>query len=250
MKAALATFLVLGDSDANLAAMVNMTDEAADAGADLVLFPEAAVTGLINDDDPEHDLPLGVPVPGPATDSLAAVARRRSIYLGTGILERDGGRLYDSAVLLDPTGDLVLKYRRIQPQWHGRNADPEVYRQGDQLSSASTPFGTVAFLICGDLWDDSIVARLRAIAPDYVLFPFSRNFSDGTFDQDRWDREEESDYAARAALLGATTLMVNGLEDASITEYPSFGGALVTSAEEEALCRWPLGTPGILYAEV
>ena len=212
MKAALATFLVLGDKDTNLAAMVNMTNEAADAGADIVLFPEAAVTGLINeDDDPGHDLPLGEVVPGPVTDKLGDVARRRSIYVGTGILERDGNSLYDSAVLLDPKGDLVLTYRRIQPQWHGRNADPNVYRQGEELACVQTPFGTVAFLVCGDMWDDSIIARLREIAPDYVLFPFSRNFGDGSFDQERSDREEESDYAAQAALLDATTLMVNGL---------------------------------------
>jgi len=250
MKAALATFRVLRNTDANLATMVRMTDDAADADADLVLFPEAAVTGLINNDDPEHDLPLGVAVPGPITDELGAVARRRSIYLGTGILERDGNCLYDSAVLLDPKGDLVLTYRRIQPQWHGHNADPDVYRQGEELASVSTRFGTVAFLICGDIWDDAIVARLREIAPDYVLFPFSRNFGDGSFDQERWDREEESDHAARAALLGATTLMVNGLEDPGLTEYPSFGGALVASAQGKLVCRWPLGVPGILYAEV
>ncbi|NQT18259.1 MAG: carbon-nitrogen hydrolase family protein [Planctomycetes bacterium] len=250
MKAALATFLVLADRAANLAAMMKMTNEAADDGADLILFPEAAATGLVNDDHPEHDLPLGEAIPGSITNRLAAVARRRSIYLGTGILEREGNCLYDSAVLLDPNGDLVLKYRRIQPQWHGRDANPEVYRQGDELGSASTTFGNVAFLICGDLWDDSIVARLREIAPDYVLFPFSRNFGDGSFDQERWDREEESDYAAKAALLGATTFMVNGLEDRSLTEYPSFGGALAVSAEGKPLCRWPLGAPGILYAEV
>jgi len=91
---------------------------------------------------------------------------------------------------------------------------------------------------------------LHKLAPDYVLFPFSCDFSDGSFDQERWDREEEPAYAARAASLGCTILMVNGLEDPGVFEYPSYGGATVVSAAGEILARWPLGRTGILYVEV
>jgi len=142
MKAALVVNEVTPSPQANLAAIEELAEEAADGHADLVLFPEAAVTGLINNDDPEHDLPLGEPIPGPVTDRLAALACARSIYVATGILEREGSCLYDSAVLLGPNGDVVLKYRRIQPQWHGRDADSNVYRQGDELDSAQTLVGT------------------------------------------------------------------------------------------------------------
>ncbi len=56
----------------------------------------------------------------------------------------------------------------------------------------ATELGTVAFLICGDLCDDGIVTRTRELAPDCVLAPASRNFADGSSDQQRWDREEEA----------------------------------------------------------
>jgi len=167
-----------------------------------------------------------------------------------GLLERDGECLYDSAVLLGPNGDIRLKYRRIQPQWHGRNADPNVYRPGDRMLAVSTPWGSLAFAICGDLFDDSIVAQVRAVSPDYLLWPIARSFSDGSFDQGRWDREEEPEYVARAALTGCTTLLVNLLEDPSLAHYPSVGGAIVVSATGDIVARWPLGQPGILYATV
>jgi len=48
MKAALVTNRVLPDIDANLAAILNVVNEAADGGAELIVFPEAALTGLIN----------------------------------------------------------------------------------------------------------------------------------------------------------------------------------------------------------
>jgi N-carbamoylputrescine amidase len=139
MRAALVVHRPLPDPRVNLAAILSATHEAASAGAHLVLFPEAALTGLVNDDNPIHDLPLGETIPGMATDALAQAAEAGHIWLAIGLLEREGRKLYDSTVLIAPTGKMVLKYRRIQPQWHGRNADSTVYCQGTELTCAQTP---------------------------------------------------------------------------------------------------------------
>ncbi len=248
MKVALAVDVAGQDVQANLAAMEALIDEAAGAGAQLVVFGEAAPTGLVNDDDPAHDLPLGQAIPGPATERLAAAAQRRSVHVASGILERVGDCLYDSAILLGSDGEIRLKYRRINPQWHGRKADPCVYRQGDSVGFADTPWGRMAFLICGDLFEAAIVSRLCACRPDYLLF--ARNFNDGGFDQQRWDREEAQAYAARGARAGCTTLMVNVIEDPNVFEYASFGGAMAVSGEGDILAARPLGTPGLLLVDV
>ena len=70
MKAALLVPRVTADRAANLHRAEQMTVDAATSGAELVLLPEAVLTGLINNDDPAHDLPLGQSVPGPATERL------------------------------------------------------------------------------------------------------------------------------------------------------------------------------------
>jgi hypothetical protein len=46
-----------------------------------VVFPEAGLTGLINNDDPAHDLPLGREISGAVTDRLAPLARERQLWL-------------------------------------------------------------------------------------------------------------------------------------------------------------------------
>lgn len=250
MKAALVVHETEAGLEANLAAMERAIGEAAGADADLVVFPEAAPTGLENNDDPEHDLPLGQPIPGDVTQRLAAAVRRHGVPVAFGLLERDGGCLYDSAVVLDPQGCLALHYRRNQPQWHGRDADPAVYCQGDRIDALDTPFGRWAVLLCGDLFDDGIVERTRALRPDLLLLPFARNFGDGSFDDARWLRDEQPEYAARAAVVGCTALMVNSLDDPETTECPAFGGALAVAPTGEVLARKPLGQPGILFADV
>jgi predicted amidohydrolase len=103
-----------------------------------VVLSETALTGFVGTDDPAHDRALAQPLPGPATERLAAVARTRSLWLALGLYERAGRRLYDAAVLLGPDGALRLRYRRVTPRWHWPAADPAVYRQGTGVPTAAT----------------------------------------------------------------------------------------------------------------
>ena len=244
MKAALLVPRVTADPAVNLARIERMAADGVASGARLILLPEAVLTGLNNDDDPTHDLPLGQSIPGPATDRLGAFTRRHDAWLGFGLLEREGDTLYDSAVLLGPDGAVVLTYRRNQPQWHGKDADPTVYRQGSDIGVAQTPFGRVGFLLCGDLFDDGIVSRFRALRPDWLLFPFARS------DQVRWDTEELPQYAQRVKLARTPALMVNYIGDSSLPDDNSFGGAFFISAEGEVRARLPLGVEDSLIVEL
>ncbi len=250
MRVALIVPRLTADTAKNLATIEQMAGHAASSGAHLLVFPEAVLTGLINNDDPAHDIQLGQAIPGPATDRLGAFCSRHGCWVAFGMLERQETRLYDSAVLLKPDGSIGLTYRRNQPHWHGKKADPNVYRQGTDLAMTRTPFGTVAFLLCGDLFDDAIVARFRDLAAGWMLFPFARCFSDGAADQERWDARELPEYARRVAMAQTTALMVNYLTDCSLPEDRSFGGAFVISAVGEVLARHPLGQEGMLFAEM
>ncbi|MHB1354457.1 MAG: carbon-nitrogen hydrolase family protein [Anaerolineae bacterium] len=250
MKAALIVPRVRADAVKNTDTLLRLADQAAGEGADMLLFPEASLTGLVNNDDPTHDLPLGQPIPGPSTGIFSRFCRERRVWLGLGLLEREDGVLYDSAILLDAQGNISLRYRRIQPQWHGRHADPTIYCQGCEMAKTVIPFGSVSFLICGDLFDDAIVARFRQLQPDLLLFPFARSLPGGVLDQSRWDNEELPLYRERVRLAGIPALMVNYLADPSLVDDNSFGGAFVISAQGELLASLPLGEQGMLLVDL
>lgn len=249
MKIALAVHRVTPEPARNLKTIISMTTEAADGGADLIVFAEMALTGFILTDDPVHDLPLGQPVPGPTTETLSLLAREQRIWIALGLVEYERGRLYDTAVLLTSDGTIGLKYRRISPSWHGHLADPRIYRQGSSIPLAQTPFGRCAFLICGDLFDDTIISQVRDLRPDFVLFPFARSFDSDVADVQHWEREEQYCYAERVRMIGAPTLMANYLAD-----QPGlgdcFGGAMVVAATGAILARLLLGRPGLLMIEL
>lgn len=249
MKVALIVHEIVRDVDANLRSIQEGVQTAAEAGAELVVFCEAALTGLVNNDDPVHDLPLGRSIPGFVTDALGTRGCGRGLYVALGLLERDGDRLYDSAVLLGPAGDVVLHYRRIHPGWHGKRADPAVHRQGMDLPRAETELGTFAFPICGDLFDDVVAERARALRVDWILFPFWRSFENGSCHQERWVHDEQPAYAERVARIGTTTLMVNALAAPDMMGG-SFGGTWVVRPDDSVQASLPLGRTGMLLVDL
>lgn len=200
-------------------------------------------------DDTNFQNQLGQTIPGDVTNILAAIAHEECIWLAVGLLEREDRRLYDSAVMFTPDGEIGLKYRRIHPLWHGRNADPSVYCQGTETPSIETPLGVFAFLICGDLFDDELARRVKLLEPDWLLFPFARCFSDGSYDQERWDREEKPEYAKQVELIGVTTLMTNYLADRDMMNG-AFGGAMVVAENGDVMNSLPLGKTGILMVDL
>ena len=245
MRVALAVNQITGDIEGNKKDILEMVGLSVDNRTELILFPEAAVTGLINNDDPKHDLRLGLPIPGEFTNSLCQLADRCNIHIGIGLLERENGKLFDSAVLISPEKGVILKYRRITKGWHGKKADTSVYGHGDEIGLIRTEIGSFSFLICGDLFCDELGQDVRRLRPDYLLLPFARSFEEGVINQDRWHKEEKFVYAKRVESAGVTTLMVN-----SLGIDGSFGGAMIVDPSGEIRFELDVGKDDILFADL
>jgi 5-aminopentanamidase len=112
----------IGDNAGNVARMVQYLEQPAVASAQVVVFPECAVTGYCFDSLAEA-LEVAEPIPGPSTERLLEAAQRTGKHLIFGILERvDGGdgeaRVHNSCVLLGPAG-IVGVYRKIHLPYLG-----------------------------------------------------------------------------------------------------------------------------------
>jgi len=101
----------IGEVAANRRAILARFREATAAGAGLVVFPECAVSGY-GFESKEEAWEFAEPVPGPSTRTLAAACAEARAFAVVGLLERDGDRLFNVAVLIGPEG-LVATYRKI-----------------------------------------------------------------------------------------------------------------------------------------
>lgn len=108
-------------------------------GAELVVFPELAVTGLA---DPAKS---AQPIPGPATGSLCKLAKALDLYLVCGVAEQAGEALYNSACLVAPDGQLSV-YRKT----HLAADEQDWATAGEAWTVVDTPLGRVGLLIGHD----------------------------------------------------------------------------------------------------
>jgi nitrilase len=146
----------LTSREATLALVVNAISEAAEKGAELIVFPETFVpwypyfsfvlppvqSGTEHIRLYEH----AVVVPSPQTEMVAAAARKAGAVVVLGINERDHGSLYNAQLVFDADGELKLKRRKITPTFHERM----IWGQGDGsgLTVVDTAVGRIGALAC------------------------------------------------------------------------------------------------------
>lgn len=109
--------IAFADKEANLAKIEAWMDRAAGEGAALAVFPECAVSGYCFDRLAAAQK-VAEPIPGPATDRLARVCARRKMFVIAGMLEADGPRVFNAAVLVGP-GGVIGSYRKIHLPYLG-----------------------------------------------------------------------------------------------------------------------------------
>jgi predicted amidohydrolase len=173
------------------------------------------------------------------------MCRKHDVQMVVGMLERSEGRLYDSALFINECGDILLKYRRINPQWHSPQA-PDQYAEGADLTTAPSRLGTIALVICGDMFDAAVVEKIEAADPDYLLVPMSRSYS--RYTPQWWNNEEKGFYTRQVGHIGIPALLVNSFETGA--RWPAFGGAMIVASDGQILEETPTGEPSMLVTEL
>ncbi|MCX7902811.1 MAG: carbon-nitrogen hydrolase family protein, partial [Burkholderiaceae bacterium] len=180
------------------------------------------------------------PIPGETTAIIAKLAQENQCYVCFGMLEKAKDGVYSSAVLVDKSGRVIHVHRKIIEQ--------PPFATGKEVKAVDTEFGTVSVLLCGDLFDDDVKARISRDT-DILILPLARSFDGKSPDLERWLNEERQAYVDEVKKVGITGLIVNALEDSSLPQA-SFGGAMVVSPNGEVLAETEHGTDKALIFEL
>src|SRR5262245_8108373 len=165
----------LFDTPRSLERPADLTADAARRKAELVVFPEAFVGGYPKGHDFGVSVGLRTPegrdefrrlfenaveVPGPATEVIGAAARDHAVHLVVGVVERDGGTLYCSALIFGPDGSLLGKHRKLMPTAMER----VIWGSGDgsTLPVVPTRLGRVGAVICWENYMPLLRAAMYA----------------------------------------------------------------------------------------
>jgi nitrilase len=252
------------DVEATLAKVERLTAECAGGGADLVVFPEAFVScyprGLTFGTAVGSRTAQGrawfrrywdssVDVPGPVVDRLGTTASEHGVHMVIGVVERDVGTLYCTALFFAPSGAYLGKHRKLMPT----GAERLVWGMGDgsTLPVFETPLGRLGAVICWEnympllrmsmyakgtqIWcaptadaRDSWVATMRHIACEGRCFVLSANQFVRRCDYPQ-EYPIEGDHPWDAVLCRGASMIVSPLGE--ILAGPEVDGEAIVRAE-------------------
>jgi predicted amidohydrolase len=143
---------------------LNATEASVHRKTDVILFPE----GITVVGTGKSYAEVAESIPGPTTASLAELARKRSSYVVAGIYEREGPAVYNTAVLLNRTGDVIGKYRKV---YLPREEIERGLTPGSDYPVFQTDFGTVGLMICYDVFFADPARNLALKGAEMILMP-------------------------------------------------------------------------------
>lgn len=192
----------VGDLRRNTALIIDWTGRARDAGADVVAFPELAVSGY-----PPEDLLLKDHFVGEcrrALDEIAAECEGIVALVGVPLME--GSAVYNGATVI-AGGEVVASYRKIRLPNYAVFDEKRYFTPGERVVVLETPGGRLGLNICEDVWEDcgpTELARLQGGAQIVV------NLSMSPYHLDK-GREREQMLSRRSREAGVYLCYLNGV---------------------------------------
>jgi N-carbamoylputrescine amidase len=220
-----------GDRAGNFVRIENALSEARSAQADIACFPETTILGWVNPEAHER----AYPIPGEDTKRLSELAVKYQIHICIGLAEKSQDDLFDSVVLMDDTGNILLKHRKINLL---QELMTPPYTPGTKIKTVDTPFGRIGLLICADTFQEEILIRMADQKPDLLLIPYGWAAEEGSWPEHGKALEKVVINAARktgAAVVG--TDLVGIISHGSWTGRVYGGQSIAVDSRGNVLAR-------------
>ena len=160
-------------NEQNLDKILHETRTAAANGTDLIVFPECALTGYVFVSR-EEAISFMETIPGPSTDKLATCCQELGVHVVVGLLEIDGDKYFNTAVLIGPQG-LIGKYRKNHLPFLG--VDRFLDTGNEPFQVYNTPIGNIGLHICYDTNFPECARIMTLLGADILVLP--TNWPDG-----------------------------------------------------------------------
>ena len=133
---------------------------------DVIVLPE----GITSVGTGKSYVDVAETIPGPSTQRLGQLAKERNTYIVAGIYEREGAAVYNTAVLIDRSGNVAGKYRKV---YLPREEIEGGLTPGRDYPVFQTDFGTVGLMICYDVMFPDPARALAGRGAQIILMPIA-----------------------------------------------------------------------------
>ena len=194
----------------NLKRALNAIAACADDTA-LIVFPETHLMGFPSN---ETVAQVSEALDGPTVQAVQQAARARNVSVVIGMAESDGGRFYNTTLLITPEG-IALRYRKT----HLWASDRGVFTPGDRYATCLWNGVRVGLLICYDIEFPESARALAQLGAELIIV------TNGNMDP--YGPTHRTAIMARAQENQAFALMVNRVGEGDGGLVFAGGSALV-----------------------
>ena len=155
-----------GNLTKNMELATAAASEAKRRNVGLLNIPEAADWGWLHQQARRDALPI----PGRYTEFLACLAQHHQFWVSAGCLEKAGDRVYNSAVVISPNGQIVTRHRKIDTlPWLTNH----LYDAGNpgHIKVVDTEFGKIGLTICADNFNLDHPRRVAGLGAWLLIAP-------------------------------------------------------------------------------
>ena len=159
--------VVIGDVEANRLKIVERLRTAPGSGAELVIFPECALTGYCFD-SLEEAAPFAEQIDGPSAEAITKACSETLVHAVVGFIEKDGTNFYNAAMLVGPDG-VIGNYRKVHLPFLGVD---RFLTPGDKpFRVFELPFGRIGINICYDASFPEAARALKLLGAELIVLP-------------------------------------------------------------------------------
>jgi 5-aminopentanamidase len=159
--------VAIGDVEANRRRIVERMQTAAESGAELVIFPECALTGYCFD-SLEEATQFAETIDGRSSEAISEVCRETGAHAVVGFIEKDGPDFYNAAMLVGPDG-VIGDYRKVHLPFLGVD---RFLTPGDKpFRIFELSFGRIGINICYDASFPEAARALKLLGAELIILP-------------------------------------------------------------------------------
>lgn len=205
----------------NLKKLIQKIREAAQLGAQIISMSELALSPYFCQVNDDQFFKLAHPLPDATTDVFAQLAKELGVVLIGSFFERDQTDYYNTALVFDADGSVVLKYRKVHIPDDLPNHYSELYyfKPGNLgIKPVQTRFGKIGVLICWDQWYPEAARSLALQGAQIIFYPTAigwqvtqKNLDVGRKELDAWITIQRSHAIANGVFVAPVNRI--GLEN-------------------------------------
>ena len=159
----------VADKEYNIKLMERKIREASQKDADIVVFPELALTGYLCRDLVYE---LAEPLPeGQSVQKIMKTAKRQNMHVVFGMIESSekvSAVVYNTAVLIGPEGFLG-KYRKMHLPTHSVFEEKRYFRPGYETPVFKTSIGKIGLIICYDIYFPELTRIMKLEGAQQII---------------------------------------------------------------------------------